>query len=151
MNHTSMTRDEALDYARRLRDMGVVIDVSVLDTVHARSLATPELVDALIDAGLVDTLSTDYAGGAWESMLAAAQRQVDRGAVTAAEAVRMCTGSPGEVFPGAAAGRGLLAAGRPADLVVTAADDLAAVQSVWVGGRPAWAVPSLPEPGDHSA
>ena len=151
MNHTSMTRDEALGAARELRGLGVVIDVSVLDTVHARRLASPELVDALFDEGLVDTLSTDYAGGAWESMLAAAQRQVDRGAVTVAEAVRMCSGRPGEVFPDAAAGRGLLAEGRPADLVVTAADDLGAVRSVWIDGHPVWAAAPLPEPGGDSA
>ena len=138
MNHTSMTVTQAVDAARRLRDLGVVIDVSVLDTVRARRLAGPELVDALTDEGLVDTLSTDYAGGAWESMLAAAQRQVDRGALSAAEVVRMCTGRPAEVFATAADGRGLIAPRRPADLVIAEAGDLAAVRSVWIDGHPVW-------------
>ena len=63
-NHSSFELREALGHAERLKEAGAIVDVSTFDTFGARRLTTgPELLYALLYAGLVDTISTDYAGG----------------------------------------------------------------------------------------
>lgn len=134
LNHTSLTLEEAVEWARRLRTRGVTIDVSVLDIVHGRRLSGPEIADALVGQGLVDTLSTDYAGGAWEPMLDAAARWLDLQMLDVPTAVAMMTGRPGALLDATAPGIGVLRPGAPADVVVTGSriDD---VRRVYVAGR----------------
>jgi imidazolonepropionase-like amidohydrolase len=132
MNHPSIPADEAVAVARELRDLGVVIDVSSLDIVHQQAMCSPEVADALVSAGVVDTLSTDYAGGSWESMLGLVQRWVRMGTITVEQGIAMCTSTPAEVF--GFRDRGRIAPGLLADLVVVRQDDLEAVECVIVGG-----------------
>ena len=133
MNHPSIPVDDAVAWARRLRAAGATIDVSSLDIVGARRLATPEIADALVREGLVDTLSTDYAGGAWEPMLGLVQYWMDNGSVDLVEGIAMCTSRPAEVF--GLTDRGRIAEGMRADLVLVSTEDVSRVRAVMIAGR----------------
>ena len=133
MNHSSISPEEAVAAALELRELGAVVDVSSLDIVHRQSMCTPEVADALVSAGVVDTLTTDYAGGNWESMLALVQRWVSRGSLTVEQGIAMCTSKPADVF--GFVDRGRIAPGKLADLVFVNPEDLEDVRSVIVGGN----------------
>jgi len=132
MNHPSIRLDDAVANARILRDEGVTIDVSSLDIVHARALCTPEVADALASAGLVDSLTTDYAGGAWEPMLGLAQRWIKGGHITLVQGIAMCTSTPADVF--GFVDRGQISRGRKADIVVCSPENLEDVSMVLIDG-----------------
>lgn len=132
LNHPSLREEELAGLATALREANVVVDVSSLDMVHAQKLTTPQSADLLAEAGLVDTLSTDYAGGAWEPMLAVADRWWRRGYVDLQDIARMCSSRPAELL--GLCDRGSLSAGRRADVVLTLADDLESVRTVIIGG-----------------
>ncbi len=134
MNHTSIAARDMLDWAKKLKQAGVIIDVSVLDGVSTRQLVTPKEQDMLIASGLVDTLSTDYAAGHWDSMLEAIQRWWRKGLLNLPEAVAMATSRPATLFPKAAQHRGLLAPGYFADIVITEEVNIGRVQTVIIDG-----------------
>lgn len=50
-----------MHFEYELRKRGAAIDVSTLDCVHTRWRNEPDNLDVLIEAGLVDTISTDFA------------------------------------------------------------------------------------------
>lgn len=134
-NHPSFLTDEAVDYAARLKDLGATVDVSTLDVVETRFRNGPETFDALVEAGLVDTISTDFAGGDWDTIPSALHRmtRVNRKSLT--EAVALATGNVGRVFPEIFGDRGLLAVGKRADLVMTEAHNISRVRHVFIAGQ----------------
>lgn len=77
-NHPMFLADESVSFAHQLRRRGVTIDVSTLDSIQTRWRNNPANFDALIEDGCVDTISTDYAGGHWDSILLAIQRIVHK-------------------------------------------------------------------------
>ncbi len=133
-NHPSFTVQETLDYASQLRALGVTIDVSTLDCVHTRFRNDPANLDALVLVGLVDTISTDFAGGDWDSILSALQRMINRHQVSPAIAVAFATGNVAAAFPQLAGDRGMIEPGRRADLVVCESHNLSRVRHVLVNG-----------------
>lgn len=132
LNHPSIPEGSLLKMARDLREAGVVIDVSSLDMITAQRLTTPEGADLLAEAGMVDTLSTDYAGGAWEPMLGVADRWHRRGFIDLPEVALMTATRMADLL--GLRDRGRLAEGTRADVVVVAADDLASIRGVFVAG-----------------
>jgi imidazolonepropionase-like amidohydrolase len=135
-NHSSFELREALEHAGRLKELGATVDVSTLDTFGARRLTTgPELLYALFAAGLVDTISTDYAGGHHDPILLAIDRAVAAGVVRLPAAIAMATANVADAIPGIAPRRGRVVPGAIADLVVTDPADLPRVRDVLVGGR----------------
>jgi alpha-D-ribose 1-methylphosphonate 5-triphosphate diphosphatase PhnM len=134
-NHPSFTTAEALQTARTLRELGAAIDASTLDCITTRWRNGPDNLDALIDAGLLDTLSTDYAGGDWDGILAAMHRMVQQKHASPAAAVAMATGNVARNFPELAGDRGLITKGKRADLVISEAHNLGRVRHVLVAGR----------------
>jgi alpha-D-ribose 1-methylphosphonate 5-triphosphate diphosphatase PhnM len=96
---------------------------------------TPEVTHRLLAEGLVDLVSTDYAGGFWDPMLLMLERAHEAGAVSLEAAVRMVTGRVAEALPRLAPRRGVVAPGFVADLVVTEPGRLSAVREVLVSGR----------------
>jgi imidazolonepropionase-like amidohydrolase len=135
-NHSSFEPREALAHAEKLKELGAIVDVSTLDTFGARRLTTgPELLYAMFEAGLVDTISTDYAGGYHDPILLAIDRATKAGVVRLPEAVAMATANVADAIPGIAARRGRIAPGTIADLVLTDPEHLPRVGTVIIGGE----------------
>jgi predicted amidohydrolase len=136
-NHNTYTVEAAVETARTLREEGVVIDVSSLDGVITHWRNDTERIDALAAEGLIDTLSTDYGNGHWDSMFELAHHLIDGGFVTRPQAVAMATGNVARHLPQLAGGRGLLEPGRPADIAILDQYNLGRVESLVVNGRTA--------------
>ena len=135
-NHSSFEPREALEHAERLKELGATVDVSTLDTFGAGRLTTgPDLLYAMFAAGLVDTISTDYAGGHHDAILLAIDHATKAGAVTLPAAIAMATENVADAIPGVAPGRGRIVPGAVADLVVTDPGRLDRVGVVMIGGR----------------
>jgi imidazolonepropionase-like amidohydrolase len=136
-NHSSFTVDEAVEHASRLREMGAVVDVSTLDAFGARRLLdSPATMFAMLREGLVDTISTDYAGGHHDPVLLAIAEAVQAGATTLPAALAMAGANVSDVLPDVAPNRGRVAVGAVADLVVADAQHLDDVRWVFVDGDP---------------
>jgi imidazolonepropionase-like amidohydrolase len=113
----------------------VTVDVSTWDCPGRAVQADPEKFVALLGAGVVDTVSTDFGGGAWEPVVKGLALAVRARALSPAAAIGLATGNVARHLPELADGRGLLARGKTADLVCTDPADLGCVRTVLVGGR----------------
>lgn len=128
--------DDAVRRARAVRDAGALVDIMSSDAWSAREFQPdPTLTHRLLSEGLVDLVSTDYAGGFWDSMLGMLRHASEAGAVELGRAVRMVTGAVADALPALAPDRGYVREGAVADLVVTAPGALDAVRHVLVSGR----------------
>ena len=96
---------------------------------------TPAVTFRLLRDGLVDLVSTDYAGGFWDPMLSMLERAHEAGVVSLPDAVRMVTSAPAAAIPKLAPLRGRVEPGLVADLVVTEPGRLSAIRAVLVSGR----------------
>ena len=134
-NHPMFLPDESVSFAHELRRRGVTIDVSTLDSIQTRWRNNPANFDALIEAGCVDTISTDYAGGHWDSILVAIQRIVNKKQMSPAAAVALATGNVARAFPQLASDRGLIEKGRRADLAIVDRVNLGRVRHVIIHGK----------------
>jgi hypothetical protein len=134
-NQSDFDPEEALDWARRLRALGVTIDISTWDIPSKAIQAKPDNFLRMLKAGVVDTVSTDYAGGDWEPILKGLALAIEAEAVDLATAVSLSTANPARLFPGLAPDRGLLAPGMIADVVLTEAEDIGNVRTVVIGGK----------------
>ncbi|WCJ66000.1 amidohydrolase family protein [Agrobacterium tumefaciens] len=133
-NHPMFLPDESVSFAHELRRRGVTIDVSTLDSIQTRWRNNPANFDAMIEAGCVDTISTDYAGGHWDSILVAIQRIVNKKQMSPAAAVALATGNVARAFPQLASDRGLIEKGRRADLVMVDRVNLGRIRHVIIHG-----------------
>lgn len=135
-NHSSFELREAVEHAERLKELGAIVDVSTLDTFGAQRLTTgPELLYAMFSAGVVDTISTDYAGGHHDPILLAIDRSTKAGVVSLPAAVAMATANVADAIPGVAPRRGRVVPGAIADLVMTDPAELHRVRTVMIGGE----------------
>ena len=137
--HSSLmyTPEEAAAAAASYRkNYGVLIDAASMDSYGARVIdPSTETLMALLRHGLVDLLSTDYAGGNSDSMLNIIQEAVQRGILTLPKAVSLATTRPAQAIPGLAVGTGYLAPHYLADILVTDGQDVSKLERVYVGGR----------------
>lgn len=134
-NHNMFGLDECVQRARELRDLDVVIDVSSLDGIITHWRNSSERIEALAREGLIDTISTDFAGGHWDSVLETVHWLVDHELYSIAQAVALATGNVAEVFHLAAPDRGFVQEGKVADLVLTDDKNVSRVESVVIGGQ----------------
>lgn len=134
-NHPMFLPDESVSFAHELRRRGVTIDVSTLDSIQTRWRNNPANFDALIEAGCVDTISTDYAGGHWDSILVAIQRIVNKKQMSPPAAIALATGNVARAFPQLASDRGLIETGRRSDLVIVDCVNLGRVRHVIIQGK----------------
>ncbi|MBD9512125.1 amidohydrolase family protein [Ensifer sp. ENS10] len=134
-NHPMFLPEEALTTARLLKERGVTIDVSTLDCITTRWRNGPENLDLLATEGVIDTLSTDYAGGDWDTILSAIQRMIAKKQMPAPRAVALATGNVAKAIPELAGDRGLIEKSKQADIVICDAHNLARVRHVIAKGR----------------
>lgn len=127
--------EDAQDRARQLRAAGALIDVMTGDAFGARELYdTPEITFGLLQAGLVDLISTDYSAGFWDPMLVVVAEAANAGVLSVGDGIRMVTEGPAHAVAGLAPQRGRVAAGQVADLVITAPGNVADVRHVLISG-----------------
>lgn len=134
-NQSDFTTEEAVDWARRLRALGVTIDISTWDIPSKAIQAKPDNFLAMLKCEVVDTVSTDYAGGDWEPIAKGLALAIKAGVVNLPTAVSLATRNPADLFPGLAPDRGLLEPGKIADVVLAAAADIGNVRTVIIGGK----------------
>src|SRR5690606_18982503 len=93
-NHDTFTVAEAVEFGRELRRRGAVVDVSTFDAfVARRTTESPEHLLTMLEAGVVDTLSTNYGAGAPDPMLLAIRSAVEQGLLTLPRAIALATGN----------------------------------------------------------
>jgi hypothetical protein len=127
--------DVAIAHARELRERGALIDIMSGDAWGAREFHLDSSVTlGLLAAGVVDLISTDYAGGFWDPMLLVVEKAAEAGAITLEAGVRMVTGRVAEAVPRLAPQRGAIIEGHVADVVITAPGRLHDVRKVLVSG-----------------
>lgn len=136
-NHTSMNEEECVQWAGELHNLGVAIDVA---TVQAFSGMPAILANAraLLSAGLVDLISTDYGGGRWDSVLTLVDHAVQQGLLSLPAAVAMATSTPAAWFPRIGADRGVLAPGYRGDFIITAPGSITDIRHVYCAGKLVW-------------
>ncbi|MET3900864.1 putative amidohydrolase [Devosia sp. UYZn731] len=133
-NHPSFSPEEAVANAKLLRECGVLIDVSTLDCISTHWRNSAENLDALISERLVDTITTDFAGGHWDGILEAVHRMVVKGQLSAPQALSLATGNVASIF-GAFNDAGRIEIGKRADVTIADSLNLSRVRHVIIGGQ----------------
>lgn len=137
-NHSTYTPEEAVESARILRRYGAIVEVCVLDAFGLKRLEQdPAHIYALLQADLVDTLATDYAGGFWDGILFGIQHMVADGVVSLPKAVALGSRNVARAISGAGE-RGELVPGKIADVVIAPEKAVANIFAAIVGGRLAY-------------
>ena len=137
-NHDTFTVDESVYWARRLKELGAIIDVGTFDLTDYSQQQTggdPEYFDAMIRSGLADIISTDYNGGCWDGLYTGVARIVEKGYMGLAEAVALCTGNLRKVLPLLAKNSGLIEPGFDADFVVADCNNVGNIRAVYIDGQ----------------
>lgn len=135
-NHRTFSIDESVEWARRIKEAGGIVDIATLDAWVNRKLGTdPEAFYALLRHGVVDLVSTDYAGGFHDPIVTGLQAAVDVGAVSLPQAVALATANVAAAIPGLAPNRGRIERGRVADMVISEGNKLTGVRDVIIGGK----------------
>jgi imidazolonepropionase-like amidohydrolase len=127
---------EAANRARTLRERGALIDIMSGDAFSTREFhPTPDVTFRLLSEGVVDLISTDYAGGFWDPMLLVVDKAYEAGAIALEEGIRLMTSAPADAIPKLAPDRGRIEPGAVADIVVTEPGRLSEVRAVLVSGQ----------------
>lgn len=134
-NHPSFSLDETLHYASALKARGVVIDVSSLDAIVTRWMNFPERIELLVREGLVDTFSTDYGGGRWDSVLQMIGHLVGKKLISLPAALAKATSVPARLYGQRTKSLGLVASGKTADLILVDMNDISNVNDLIIGGK----------------
>ena len=135
-NHSNFFAEEAITQARELRKRGAVIDVATLDAWGAKRLGVdPELFYEFYVQGLVDLVSTDFAGGYFDPVIVGVEQAYRAKAASLPTIVATATYNVAKTFPGLADERGLIAREKIADLVVTDPVYISKVDRVFIGGK----------------
>jgi imidazolonepropionase-like amidohydrolase len=135
VNH-GFTMGESLKLAHGLKNAGGIVEVITADPFGARQLKqSPEITFTLLKEGLADVITTDFIGGYHDPILLVLQKAVEEGILTVPQAISLATSAPARAVPGVAPNRGLIQAGKVADLCVVDRDDISKVRYVIIGGR----------------
>ncbi|MBW7886187.1 MAG: alpha-D-ribose 1-methylphosphonate 5-triphosphate diphosphatase [Caldilineaceae bacterium] len=123
----------AYEAARSARECGIHVAMGAPNALQGRSLSGNLSAAEAIEAGLVDTLATDYYPA---SMLHAAFALVERGVMPLHEAIKLVSQNPADALN--MTDRGAIAAGRRADLVFVETDGRPRVRGTLRGGVPVY-------------
>jgi imidazolonepropionase-like amidohydrolase len=127
---------DAARRARTLREKGALVDIMSGDAFSTREFhPTPDVTFRLLSEGLVDLISTDYAGGFWDPMLLVVEKAHEAGAIALEEGIRLMTSAPADAVPKLAPDRGRIEPGAVADIVITEPGRLSEVRAVLVSGQ----------------
>jgi cytosine/adenosine deaminase-related metal-dependent hydrolase len=139
-NHPSYDKDEMLEVARKVKKLGAIIDICSGDSFGVKQLCTPNWwLDAtlkLIEEGLVDTLSTDFMAGHWDSMLMIIEKAVEKNILSFPKAVAMASYNVVKAIPKLSPDCGTIDVGKTADLAIIDANKLSRVKYVFIDGIP---------------
>lgn len=118
-NHPSFEVDEAVEQAKYLKSNGSFVEISTGDFLSVRrSFPSPDITRALLHEGIVDILSTDYAGGYFESILRVTEWALEEQLMPLERMIMLSTIRPKQALPTLAPNCGEIAPGRVADLVL---------------------------------
>jgi imidazolonepropionase-like amidohydrolase len=135
-NHSNFFAEEAIKHARELRKRGALIDIATLDAWGAKKLGVdPELFYEFYHQGLVDMVSTDFAGGNFDPVIIGVEQAFRANAASLPVIIATATYNVAKAFPGLADERGLIAREKIADLIVTDPVYLSKVEKVFIGGK----------------
>jgi hypothetical protein len=134
-NHPSFSIEESISFAKKMKELGVIIDISSLDSIITNYLTSSEYIDALAGENLIDTISTDYGGGHWDSILEALHYLIKKDLVSPAQGVAMATGNVAGIYSLAAPDRGFIKKGKIADIVLTDDKNIGRVETVIIEGK----------------
>ena len=134
-NHTTFELEEAVSYARELKERDAVIDISTFGSFRANDRDEMEMQFALLGEGIVDTVSTDYGGGAHDPMLFVLEQAIERGLIDLPKAISLVSSNVARAIPLLAPNRGLVARGKEADLIVVDKERISQVDTVIIGGQ----------------
>lgn len=138
-NHITFTPEESVDSARWIRRHGGHVEVDTFDTWGRRELTKDsDHLIAMIQAGVVDIIATDYAAGHWDGMWEMVAGITQVGLAPIEKAVALATGNVAKALPRIGQTRGTLTAGLVADIVVTSPKTLADIELVIIDGEIAY-------------
>jgi len=128
--------DQAIAHARFIKDQGGWVDIMGGDFHRGkRFFKSLDLHFAMLEAGVVDLLSTDYCGGFWDPMLLVLEKCVKTGVVTLPQAIALVTGNVHKALPALSPNRGFVEVGKTADLAIVDHRRISQIQSVMVQGQ----------------
>lgn len=135
VNH-SFSVKEMVSFAKELKALGATVEIITADSFGAKQVEpSPEGTFALLKAGLVDVITTDFSGGYHDPILFVLQKAMEEKVITLTEAIRLATGAPAEVVSLIAPGRGIIEPGNIADLCIVDKDDISRIKYVIISGR----------------
>jgi len=127
---------EAITHARFIKEQGGWVDIMGGDFHRGqRFFKSLELHFAMLAAGVVDLLSTDYCGGFWDPMLLVLEKCIVAEVVTLPQAIALVTGNVHKALPSLSPNRGFVEVGKTADLVIVDRRHISQIQRVIVQGQ----------------
>ena len=134
-NQADFEDDEILACCRELKSHGVIVDIATWDLASDRIQADPERFKYLLSSGVVDTVSTDFAGGNWDPVIAGMAIAVRDRAITLPKAIQLMTGNVKRFFPEIMKNAGILEPGSQADIVISDRDSIDKINDVIIDGQ----------------
>ena len=125
-----------VETATELKARGAHVEVLAADSFGAPMIdPDPFPGFALLEAGLADSICTDYCGGYHDPLLRYISEAIRAGVGTLLSLIRLVTSSPAGFIPGLAPNRGLLEPGKIADVIIVDRHDITKVRYVIIGGE----------------
>jgi imidazolonepropionase-like amidohydrolase len=134
-NAADFDTEDALIWCKRLKDMGLIVDAATWDLPTTAIQADPEKFRILLREGLIDTVSTDYAGGKWDPIIKGLAMIIRDRVLSPAKAFALATGNVAGSFPDIFGDRGVIAKEKVADIVIIDSDEPDNVSAVFIGGE----------------
>lgn len=134
-NHSSLSEQNALFWATKLKEEGVFIDIATINSVLGNNYSSLKNIESLLYNNLVDIITTDYMGGAWESALTLIQYLTSRKKIDLLKAVNMATGKVAQIFDNVFGDRGILEAGKCADIVLVDKRNVSQIETIIIDGE----------------
>lgn len=141
-NHDTFLPHEAVEWAEKFKNLGVIIDIATFDITpwsREHTGGSEDYFDALAQSGLADIISTDYNGGFWDGILTGIKRMVERGYSNLPRAVAMATGRVADLFN--LTSKGYIQKGKDADIVITDKYDISGVEQIIIRGKIIYTMP----------